>query len=97
MDKQRSRANCGSANYHVADCTIYKQGMENLGYAPDEEDTSQMEEHEFYSGLFWEAVKNQNQPKHKLKLAAVQNTKNRQAENVLQNKEATSGELRTKT
>ena len=30
--------------------------------------------------LFWEAVKNQNHPKHKLALAAVQNTRNRQAE-----------------
>ena len=29
----------------------YKQGMKSLGYAPDEEDMSQMEEHEFYSGL----------------------------------------------
>ena len=36
--------------------------------------------------LFWEAVKNQNQPKHKLALAAVQNTRNRQAENYLSNK-----------
>ena len=25
--------------------------MKSLGYAPDEEDMSQMEEHEFYSGL----------------------------------------------
>ena len=47
--------------------------------------------------LFWEAVKNQNHPKHKLALAAVQNTRNRQAENDLQTKEATSGELTTKT
>ena len=30
--------------------------------------------------LFWEAVKNQSHPKHKLALAAVQYTKNRQAE-----------------
>ena len=35
----------------MADCTTYKQGMKSLGYAPDEEDMSQMEEHEFYSGL----------------------------------------------
>ena len=28
-----------------------KQGMKSLGYAPDEEDMSQMEEHEYYSGL----------------------------------------------
>ena len=33
----------------MADCTTYKQGMKSLGYAPDEEDMSQMEEHEFYS------------------------------------------------
>ena len=51
MDKRRSGANCGSADHHVADCTTYKQGMKSLGYAPDEEDMSQMEEHEFYSGL----------------------------------------------
>ena len=30
--------------------------------------------------LFWEAVKNQSHPKHRLALAAVQNTRNRQAE-----------------
>ena len=30
--------------------------------------------------LCWEALKNQNHPKHKLALAAVQNTRNRQAE-----------------
>ena len=51
MDKRRSCANCGSVDHHVADCTTYKQGMKSLGYAPDEEDMSQMEEHEFYSGL----------------------------------------------
>ena len=68
--------------------------MKSLGYAPDEEDMSQMEEHEYYSGLiikigarcffcnqeghfrmdcplFWEAVKDQSHPKHKLSLAAV--------------------------
>ena len=45
MDKRRSCANCGSADHHVADCTTYKQGMKSLGYAPDEEDMSQMEEH----------------------------------------------------
>ena len=49
------------------------------------------------SSLFWEAVKNQNCPKHKLALTAVQNTRNRQAENDLNNKEAASGELSTKT
>ena len=47
--------------------------------------------------LFWEAVKNQNHPKHKLALAAVQNTRNRQAEINLKNTEATSGNLLTKT
>ena len=35
--------------------------------------------------LFWEAVKDQGHPKHKLTLAAVQNTRNRQAENASQN------------
>ena len=38
--------------------------------------------------LFWKAVKNQNHPKHKLALAAVQNTRNRQAESDLKNTEA---------
>ena len=103
MDKHKSCANCGSADHHVADCTTYKQGMKSLGYAPDDEYMSQMEEHEFYGGLiikigercffcnqeghfrmdcplFWEAVKNQSHPKHKLALAVVQNTRNRQAE-----------------
>ena len=48
--------------------------------------------------LFWEAVKNQNHPKHKLALSAVQNTRNRQAENNLNNnKEAESAELSTNT
>ena len=51
MDKRRSCAICGSADHHVADCTTYKQGMKSLGYAPDEEDWSQTEEHEFHSGL----------------------------------------------
>ena len=111
---------CGSADHHVVDCTTYKQGMKSLGYAPDKEDISQTEEHEFYSGfiikigarcffcnqeghfrmdclLFWEAVKNQNHPKHKSALAAVQNTRNRQAEIGLKNTEAASGELPTKT
>ena len=120
MDKRKSCANCGYADHHVADCTTYKQGMESLGYTPDEEVLSEVEEHEFYSGLiikigarcffcyqerqfrmdrplFWEAVKNQNHPKPKLALAAVQNTKNRQAENGLQTKQATGGELTTNT
>ena len=119
MDKRRSLANCASAD-HVADCTMYKQGMKSLGYAPDEEDMSQMEEHEFYSGLiikigarcffcnqeghfrmdcplFWEAVKNQSHPKHKLALVAVQNTRNRQAEFETRNSEASNAELPTKT
>ena len=43
--------NCRSADHHVADCTTYKQGTKSLGYAPDEEDMSQMEEHKYYSGL----------------------------------------------
>ena len=48
--------------------------------------------------LFWEAVKNENHPKHKLALAAVQNTRNRQAEIDLKITEAAaSGELSTKT
>ena len=51
IDKRRSFANCGSADHHVPDCTMYKQCMKSLGYAPDEEDMSQTEEHEFYSGL----------------------------------------------
>ena len=47
--------------------------------------------------LFWEAVNNQSQTKHKLALAAVQKTKNIQAENDLPNKDVTSGELSTKS
>ena len=93
--------------------------MKSLGYAPDEEDLRQLEEHEFYSGLiikigarsffcnevghfrmdcplFWEAVKNQSHPKHKLALAAVQNTRNRQAEFETKNSEAPNAELPTK-
>ena len=42
-------------------------------------------------------MKNQNHPKHKLALAAVQNNRNRQAENDLNNKDASGGELSTKT
>ena len=120
MDKRRSCANCGSACHHVADCTRYKQGMKSLGYAPDEEDMSQMEENEYYSGLiiklgarcffcnqeghfrmdcplFWDAVKNQSHPKHKLALAAVQNQRNRHTEFETKNLEAPSTELPTKT
>ena len=120
MDKRRSCANCGSADHHVADCTTYKQGMKSLGYAPDEEDMSQMEEHEYYNGLiikigarcffcnqeghfrmdcplFWEAVKDQSHPKHKLALAAVQNPRNRQNEFESRNLGAPSTELPTKT
>ena len=51
IGKRRTCANCGSADHHAADCTTYKQGMKSLGYATDEEDMSQIEEHEFYSGL----------------------------------------------
>ena len=47
--------------------------------------------------LFWEAVKNQSHPKHKLALAAVQNTGNKQAEFETKNSEAPSAELPTKT
>ena len=120
MDKRRSCANCGSADHHVADCTSYKQGMKSLGYAPDEEDMSQMEEHEYYNGLiikigarcffcnqeghfrmdcplFWEAVKDQSHPKHKLALAAVQNQRNRQNEFESRNLGTPSTELPTKT
>ena len=43
--------------------------------------------------LFWEAVKNQSHPKHKLALAAVQNTRNRQAEFKTRNSEAPNAEL----
>ena len=116
----RSRANCGSADHHMSDCTTYKRSMKSLGYAPEGEEMNQTEEHEFYSGLiikigarcffcnqeghfrmdcplFWEAVMNQNHPIHKLALAAVQNTRNRQAEIDLNNKEAAGGELSTKT
>ena len=120
MDKRRSCANCGSADHHVVDCTTYKQGMKSLGYAPDEEDISEMEEHEFYSGLiikigarcffcnqkghsrmdcplFWEAVKDQSRPKHKLALAAVQTQRNRQCEFETKSLETPSAELPTKT
>ena len=47
--------------------------------------------------LFWEAAKKQSHPKHKLALAAVQNTENRQAEFDTKNTEAPSAELPTKT
>ena len=46
--------------------------------------------------LFWEAVKNQNHPKHKLTLAALQNNRNRQAKSDLQNKDVINVELSTK-
>ena len=100
--------------------TQHTNGMKSLGYAPDEEDMSQMEEHEYYSGLiirigarcffsnqeghfrmdcplFWEAVKNQSHPKHKLTLARVQNQRNRQTEFETKNSEAPNAELPTKT
>ena len=47
--------------------------------------------------LFWEAVKNQSHPKHKLALAAVQNQRNRQGEFETKNLETLSAELPTKT
>ena len=47
--------------------------------------------------LFWEAVKNQSHPKHKLALAAVQNQRNRQTEFITKNLEAPSTKLPTKT
>ena len=47
--------------------------------------------------LFWEAVKNRSHPKHKLALAAVRNTRHRQAEFDTKNMEAPSAELPTKT
>ena len=46
--------------------------------------------------LFWKAVKNQNHPKHKLALAALQNTRNRQADFDTKNTEATSAQLSKK-
>ena len=47
--------------------------------------------------IFWEAVKNQSHPKHKLALAAVQNTRNRQAEFETRNSEVPNAELPTNT
>ena len=94
--------------------------MKSLGYAPDEEDMSPMEEHEYCSGLiikigagcffcnqeghlrmnsllFWEAVKNQSHPRHKLAIAVVQNQKNRHTEYEPKHSEVSSAELPTKT
>ena len=47
--------------------------------------------------LFWEAVKNQSHPKHKLALEAAQNQKNRQTEYETKHLEAQSAELPTNT
>ena len=47
--------------------------------------------------LFWEAVKSQSRPKHKLALAAVQNQRNKQTEFETKHSEAPSAELPTKT
>ena len=47
--------------------------------------------------LFLEALKNQSHPNHKLALAAVENTRNRQAEFDTKNSEEPSAELPTKT
>ena len=65
MDKRKSCSNCGSADHHAADCTTYKYDMKSLGYTRDEEVLSEVEEHEFYSGLiikrgarFFLAIKN---------------------------------------
>ena len=98
MDKQRSCANCGRADHHVAECTTYKQGVKTEGYTPDDEDRheSGRTTRVFFGIIFplvQEAVENQNHPKHKLALAAVLNTTNRQAEKQLQKEEGTSGEL----
>ena len=51
MDKRLSCANCGSTDHRVADCTTNKLVIKSLRYAQDEDDMSQMKEHEFYSGL----------------------------------------------
>ena len=101
MDKKRSCANCRRADHHVADCTTYKQGVKTVGYTPDEEDRHESGRRRLvFFGmnfpLFQEAVENQNHPKHKLALAAVPNTTNRQAENELQKEDVTSGELTIK-
>ena len=45
--------------------------------------------------LFWEAVKNQNQPKHNLVLVVVHNKRNRQTERDSQNKDVINNELST--
>ena len=47
--------------------------------------------------LFWEAVKNQSHPNHKLEMWAVQNMRNRQVEFDTKNSEAPIAELPTKT
>ena len=110
VQAKRSCAIYGSADFHVADCTSYKQRIKILGYTTDGDDVNQMDGHEIYSGLiikigaryffciqeghfrmkcslFWSAVKNENHTKHKLALAAVENTRIRQAENDFPNKD----------
>ena len=72
-----------------------------MGYTPDEEDRHEPGRRRlvFFRmnfPLFQEAVENQNHPKHKLALAAVPNTTNRQAEKELQKEDVTSGELTIK-
>ena len=108
MDKRRSCANCGSADHRLADCMTYKQGLKSQ--TEEHEFYSGLiikigarcifcnQEGHFRLDcpLFWEAVKNQIYPKHKLAVAAVHNTRNRQAEFDTKNSEAPIAEQSTK-
>ena len=49
--KRRSCVYCGSVNHISPDCTLYRQGIKSLGFAPEEDDVNQMDEFGFYSGL----------------------------------------------